>query len=601
MTNQNSIWYLFWHLIRYAQWLYWVDTLLWLLIMGLPAVPGILIREFFNALTRQSTFTLLPWEWIALFLAIGFARITVIFTGRITKTQHRFTMSALVRHNLLKGLMQRPGAEPMTFGRSHHLISSGGVISFFREDATQIEDNVVGTNEILGEGLFVIGSLALLLSINARITLFVFLPLMGIAVILHRLADRIKRYRRASRQATQQVTGMVGDLFAAVQAVKVAGEEKSVLNHLQHLGDRRQHLMVRDQLLTAILESSFENLVSIGTGVILLFAAQAMPSATNSLSVGDFALFVYYLSYVTYFLSFLGGFLTLTKQSEVSFERMSGLLNSDERAIVAHHPLYLKPIIGQSPAPPTQSIQNVHTQNVHHEALQELVAQNLTYHYPGNQQGITNVSLRLTQGSFTVITGSMGAGKTTLLQALMGLLPLQSGDIYWNGEQVDHPAEFFVPPRSAYTPQIPQLFSNTLRENITLGLDYGDDDLNRATALAAIDQDIATMPSGLDTIIGPKGVRLSGGQLQRVAAARMVIRQPELLIFDDLSSALDIETEQKLWTRLFSINSSTWIPTFLVVSHRCAVLERSDRIIVLNHGRVEMEGSFDDLPSGYVH
>ena len=77
--------------------------------------------------------------------------------------------------------------------------------------------------------------------------------------------------------------------------------------------------------------------------------------------------------------------------------------------------------------------------------------------------------------------------------------------------------------------------------------------------------------------------------------------QPDLLVFDDLSSALDIETEQKLWTRLFSINSSTWTPTFLVVSHRRAVLERSDRIILLNHGRVEMEGSFSDLPSGYIH
>lgn len=608
--NRIPIWHLLGHLINYAQWLYWLDTLLWLFIAGLPAVPGILIREFFNTLTDQSSFSLSPWAWIAFFLAIGLARITAIFTGRITKTQHRFTMSALVRHNLLKGLMQRPGAEPLTVGTSHHPVSPGAVISFFREDASQLEDNVVGTNEILGEGIFAVGSLALLFSVNARITLLVFLPLMGIAVILHQISDRIKRYRRASRQATQQFTGMVGELFAAVQAVRVAGAEETVLNHLRQLGDRRQHLMVRDQLLTTLLNSSFENLVSIGTGLILLLAAQSMQSAVNPLTVGDFALFVYYLSYVTYFLGFLGGFLTLTRQSEVSFERMEGLVQKDAKAIVAHYPLHLQPIIGRQPTIPPAHATPAHSES----SLRELTALNLTYHYPGTCRGITDVSLQLTQGSFTAITGQVGAGKTTLLRALQGLLPLQSGEIYWNGEQVRHPAEFFVPPRSAYTPQVPQLFSTTLRDNILLGLDSKDEDLQQAISLAVFDQDLAAMPDGLNTLIGSRGMRLSGGQLQRAAAARMMIRQPDLLIFDDLSSALDIETEQKLWTRLFSLHSHpdpkskiqslkskiAWMPTYLVVSHRPTVLERSDRIIVLNQGRVEMEGTFDELPSAYL-
>ena len=109
------------------------------------------------------------------------------------------------------------------------------------------------------------------------------------------------------------------------------------------------------------------------------------------------------------------------------------------------------------------------------------------------------------------------------------------------------------------------------------------------------------MPNGLNTPIGVKGMRLSGGQLQRAATARMLIRQPDLLVFDDLSSALDVETEQKLWSRLFSIGSSQpdWTPTCLVVSHRPTVLERSDRIILLDRGRVEMMGTFDDLPAGF--
>ena len=183
----------------------------------------------------------------------------------------------------------------------------------------------------------------------------------------------------------------------------------------------------------------------------------------------------------------------------------------------------------------------------------------------------------------------------------MGLLPMQSGEIYWNQREIKQPDRFFVPPRIAYTPQVPQLFSNTLRENILLGLDASHEELERAIALAVFDRDLAAMPEGLNTPIGIKGMRLSGGQLQRAATARMLIRQPDLLVFDDLSSALDVQTEQKLWSRLFSIHSTNpnWTPTYLVVSHRRNVLEQSDRIILLNRGRVEMTGTYRDLPSTY--
>ena len=532
-----------------------------------------------------------------MFLGIGLARIVAIFVGRITKTQHRFTMSSLVRHNLLKGLMEHPGAEPLKDKQSDRAVSPGAIVSFFRDDANQLENNVVFTNEIFGEGVFAIASLFLLLSVNVKFTLLVFLPLASIVIILKLIGDRLKRYRRASRQATQQVTSMVGEMFSAVQAIKVANAEESVMNRLRFYCDRRKKLMVRDRLLTAILESSFENLVSIGTGVILLFAAWLMGSPNDNLSIGDLALFIYYLSYITNFFALGGEFLTQTKQSEVSVERLADLIDSEASDIIAHHPLYLKPIVGRTPKLPQISASTTSES----DRLQELSALNLIYHYPGTERGISDVSLQLKRGSFTAITGQVGSGKTTLLRVLMGLLPRQSGEIYWNKQQVDNPDRFFVPPKSAYTPQVPQLFSNTLRENILLGLEANHGELEQAIALAVFDRDLAAMPEGLNTPIGVKGMRLSGGQLQRAATARMLIRQPDLLVFDDLSSALDVETEQKLWSRLFSIHSSNpnWTPTYLVVSHRPTVLERSDRIILLDRGRVEMNGTFNDLPAAY--
>src|SRR5207247_11274479 len=139
-----------------------------------------------------------------------------------------------------------------------------------------------------------------------------------------------------------------------------------------------------------------------------------------------------------------------------------------------------------------------------------------------------------------------------LLQSLVGLCPRDRVEIRWNGPLTDDPSAFFVPPRSAFTPQVPRLFNATLRDNLLLGRADNPTALAAAIHAAVLEPDLAGLEHGFDTLVGPRGVKLSGGQVQRAAAARMFVRNAELLVFDDLSSALAANTEPALWPRLVS-------------------------------------------------
>ncbi|HLF29282.1 MAG TPA: ABC transporter ATP-binding protein [Anaerolineae bacterium] len=572
-------WKYLWGVIRFRPGFYLAGSLANTLVMLSWLIPGLVVREFFNLITDSASARFDLWTLVALLIGSGLGQLAGTF-GRIRAGVPflRYNQTLLHR-NMLGAILKRPAARALPE-------SPGEAISRFREDTEALPQSALWLSDLLTNALLAGAALVIMLSISPSVVLVALAPLIIIVAIARLATSRIETYRRASRQAGGAVTGFIAEAFGAVQAVQVANAEDRVVARFASLNEQRRKAALKDRVFNELLQSLFRHSVNFGIGVVLLMGAQSLKS--GALTIGDLTLFVYYLDVVTRFVSYIGSFWANYKQTGVSVGRMAHLLQDDPpETLVKPEAVYLD---GKLPALPYVPRTAAHR-------LSELTVTGLSCRFPSSAQGIEDIHLRLARGSFTVITGRIGSGKTTLLRVLLGLLPKDAGEIRWNGELIGDLASFFAPPRSAYTAQVPHLFSDTLRENILLGLPEAQVDLPGAIRAAVLEEDLRELENDLDTLVGPRGVKLSGGQVQRSAAARMFVRDPELLVFDDLSSALDVETEQTLWERLFSRRQveNGNAPTCLVVSHRQAALRRADQIIVLKAGRVAAQGRLAEL------
>jgi ATP-binding cassette subfamily B protein len=544
----------------------------WCIFHSLPLLIGIGMQWFFDRATAGSS----NYMWLAaplIFIAlIRAARVGTFFAAFYAWITYIYHIQAILRTNMLAGIMRWPGRNLPA--------SPGEAMSRFRDDVDEVVEYVESWVDFWGRLVFAIVSIIIMANINWKITLVAVLPLVIVTLLNNLSGNRARRYAQANRESTGRITSFIAETFGAVQALKLGQAEEHVSTRFNNLNEERRQAALRDNLFKQWMRSLNQHVLSICTGLILLMCAAEMKS--GNFTVGNFALFTSYLANIGFSISLFGYMVFQHKRLKVSFDRMRTLFRpGEEDRIMDFRETYLNE---DPPELPTE-------QRDPNEKLRELEISNLSYQYPHSANGIQDISFRVKRGQFLVITGRIGSGKSTLVRTLLGLLPKQEGHIRWNGKDVD-PATFLMPPRAAYTPQVPRLFSDTLKENMVQGKQGRTEiALAKAIRLAVMDKDIQNLDKGLETSVGPRGVMLSGGQIQRAATGRMLMTEADLFIFDDLSSALDVETEQQVWEGLFQEPDVTCI----AVSHRRAALAKADHIIVMKDGRIEAEGSLSDL------
>jgi len=560
----HGVWGLAWRVAQHRPREFWLGWFLFVVFFTMPAITGYLLASGYGALERgDSTETI--W-WSVAIAASETVRMVAIHHGALIWTRVWLHMQTLLRANMLSAQMASGGVHA-----GQPVGSAGSAVTHFRDDTEDVANLVDGIVDISGGLVFTVIAGFVLGAADANAALVLVFPLMAVALVTRVLDTRIKEFRAADREATERVTGLLGDIMAAATTVKVNAAAEPMLARLRVLVDRRRNTAVRDRVLDEGVMAFSQGAADVGLGLVLLVSAGAI--ASGAFDLATLALFTAYLGWLSFLPRMVGRVLARRKQAGVAFARMSALVaDADARNTVRARTL---------PIDPRDHRARPEVARPERVPLERLDVEGLSVAYD-DRRVLHDVSFTVGRGEFVVITGPVGAGKSTLLRALLGLAWQAdvTGSIRWNGTEVDDRSAFLVPPNAAFLSQVPQLISDSVADNVSLG-PADPDALVRAFRLAAIGDDIAEMPDGAATLIGPRGLRLSGGQRQRLATARALVHAPELVVLDDLSSALDVETEVQLWGNLADAGM-----TVIAVSHRAVAFDRADQVLRLDAGRL---------------
>jgi len=422
--------------------------------------------------------------------------------------------------------------------------------------------------DVFGSLLFIVATTAV--SGTWSTVGWLMLPMVVPAALAWAMSRRISAVAIEHANVKGIWTGRVAQVCAAATTIKGFAAEPGVILHVAELTERRQQLAQRQRGQSSILRGSVLLTAAAGQQLILLVAAIAVRNGSWPVAAVVVAIAVSEsVSNMP-----LAGYVAVALVQEAPAVRAK--LNRMAQLV----PLGVDFDLSAPPADlvlPPDRPQRVPTSRPDRSPLTLLELDDVSVIFDDGTPALSNVSIAVRRGDVVIITGPVGSGKTTLLRVLAGLIPTDRGELRWNGVAIEDASLFLRPPNCAYVSQTPRLVSGSVYENVSLDHEL---DVDSALALAELTDEVAGWGGG-SAIVGHRGMRLSGGQAQRLATARALATNSELLVLDDLSSALDPVTEQQVWASLRAAGH-----TVIAASHQPAAFAAADRILYLDGGEL---------------
>jgi ATP-binding cassette, subfamily B, bacterial len=457
--------------------------------------------------------------------------------------------------------------DPSFFERTR----TGEVISRLTADTTLIQVVVGSTLAIAARNLLlIVGGLILMFLTSPMLTAWLLLGLPVVALPVWSLGRRVRRLSRETQDRVAAVGGRVDESLYAIQTVQSHVQEGAERARYASAVEAAFGAAIRRAAVTGLLAGSVIFLMfMLITGVLWIGGHNVL---AGEITPGELAAFLFYAVLVAGSVAALSEVANELLRAAGAAERLLDLLQARSGPPLPRHPTRL-------PEPSRGAIR----------------FEGVWFAYPTRPQppALQGIDLEVPAGASVALVGPSGAGKTTLFQLLLRFYDPDAGSIYLDGVDIRDVATAALRGRIALVPQQPVLFAASVRENIAYGAPGASEADIRAAAEAAYAMDfIAALPEGLDTHLGERGVRLSGGQRARIALARAILRDPAILLLDEATSALDAESERLVQAALQRISRGR---TTLTIAHRLATVQAADRIVVLDRGRIVAQGSHAQL------
>ena len=375
------------------------------------------------------------------------------------------------------------------------------------------------------------------------------------------------RFRRQMNENDSKAHTKAIDSLLNYETVKYFGNEEHEAKRFNQALVSYEEAAVKSKTSLSILNTGQGAVIAIGVTIVMLMAARGVSNGT--MTIGDFVLVNTFLLQLYLPLNFLGSVYREIKHSLTDMEAMFSLLNEDEE-------------VTDKPSAPAINING---------GMVEF--NNVSFAYDPRRSVLDGVSFTIPAGNTVAVVGASGAGKSTLSRLLFRFYDVSDGNIKIDGQDIRDVSQSSLRSAIGIVPQDTVLFNDTIYYNIAYGrTNASPAEVEEAARLAQIHDFVMSLPDGYQSVVGERGLKLSGGEKQRVAIARTILKRPSILVFDEATSALDTHTEKEIQSSLRDVSAGH---TTLVVAHRLSTIIDADEILVLGDGRVQERGTHNEL------